>query len=406
MPRHCEPVPRHWHWEPWVGSATCHNRPVQGPTRIFYAGRTGAPLALVAATTAVALMYAATPFLIQPIAERYGVSEGAVGTISLVQVGAFALTNALLPRLLAPTGHILRWAALALVVLNLASMAPSDYAVLLVLRALAGFAAGALTWISWTDAMQQRRSMAAVAATGPTTVLIGSPLLAVASGRGDRAVYLLMALVAIPAVLLFAHVTGERRSRDNISGSRSNRVLLLSLWLLTFCGSALFINETLVARDFHGLSATTASIAFSLNAAGGLIGARLSTRHRHPGWWLLSIGPAALITVIGSPPLFFAGMFYWGFAFWMGVPGVMAMLSQRSLHPSERAGDAQALMAVGRSLGPAMGGAFVDAGSLGALAWVSAVGLSVSGATVIGVQEGRDRLPPSDPRTIAYPDTG
>jgi hypothetical protein len=57
-------------------------------------------------------------------------------------------------------------------------------------------------------------------------------------------------------------------------------------------------------------------------------------------------------------------------------------------------------MAVGRSIGPVLGGAFVDVGSLVTLAVVSAVGLTTSGAMVIGVQEGREHLPPTDPRTV------
>ncbi len=345
-------------------------------------------------------MYAATPFLIPVIAERYGVSEGAVGAVSVAQVGAFAAANFVLPRLLTPNGRILKIAAAVLVFLNLASAIPSIFGVLLAIRLVAGFAAGAMTWLTWTSAMQERTSMAAVASTGPVTVLIGAPLVAFVAGYGDRAVYVLMALVTIPAMLLTAKVTGERRTRGLVSRSRSNRVLLLALAGTTLFGSALFINETLVARDVHGLSSLAASLAFSLNAAGGLLGARLSTRHRRPGWMIVSIAPAAVMTVMGPPVFFFIGMFWWGFSFWMAIPGVLQMLSDRSLAPSERAGDAQGLMAVGRSIGPVLGGAFVDIGSLVTLAVVSAVGLTASGAMVIGVQEGRELLPPTDPRTI------
>jgi predicted MFS family arabinose efflux permease len=98
--------------------------------------------------------------------------------------------------------------------------------------------------------------------------------------------------------------------------------------------------------------------------------------------------------------MFYIGMTWWGFAFWMGVPGVLQMLVDRSLEPSERAGDGQGVMALGRSLGPALGGAFVDAGALVALAVTSATGIAIAGTTVIGVKEGRDRLPPTDHRTI------
>lgn len=242
--------------------------------------------------------------------------------------------------------------------------------------------------------------MAAIASTGPLTVLIGAPLVAFVAGYGDRAVYALLAIVTVPAVLLTAQVVGERRTRGLVSRSRSNRVLLLALAGTTLFGSALFINEALVARDVHGLSSVAASLAFSMNAAGGLLGARLSSRHRRPGWMIASIAPAAVMTVMGPPLFFFIGMAWWGFAFWMAIPGVLQMLSDRSISPSERAGDAQGVMAVGRSIGPVLGGAFVDMGSLVTLAIVSAVGLTTSGAMVIGVQEGREHLPPTDPRTI------
>lgn len=372
---------------------------MQGPTRIAYAGKPHAAPAVVAGTAAVALMFAATPFLIAAVAGRFGVSEGAVGFISLTQVGAFALANFVLPRLLAPSGRILRAAAAALVVLNLSSVVPSAYGALVVLRLVAGFAAGTMTWVAWTDAMQERTSMAAVAATGPTAMLIGAPVLSVVATHGDQAVYLLLGVTAIPAALLSGSVTGSKRQRGAVSASRSNRVLLAALWGVTFFGSALFINLSLVARDLHDLTAPAASLGFSLNAAGGLLGARLSIRHRRPGLWLISAGAAAFITVTANPVLFFIGMTWWGFAFWMAIPGVLQMLSERSLRADERAGDAQGLMAFGRALGPALGGLFVDAGSLVGLAQVAAGGLAISGATVVGVQEGRDRLPPTKPRT-------
>jgi DHA1 family inner membrane transport protein len=345
-------------------------------------------------------MYAATPWLITPIAERYDVSEGAVGAVSVAQVGAFAAANFVLPRLFAPNGRTLRISAVALLVLNLLSALPSIYVVLVGIRLLAGVAAGAMTWLAWTDAMKEQKSMAAVASTGPLTVLVGAPLLALLSGQGDQAVYVALAVATVPAVVFGATITGQRRVSGLVSRSRSNRVLLAALGATTLFGSALFINEALVARDIHGLSNLAASIAFSLNAAGGLLGARLSSRHKRPGWWLASIGPAAAMTAFGPPAFFFIGLTWWGLAFWMGIPGVLQMLSDRSLAPSERAGDAQGLMAVGRAVGPVLGGAFVDLGSLSALAVICGVGLAGSGVTVIGVQEGRELLPPTDPRTI------
>ncbi|MGI9665709.1 MAG: MFS transporter [Acidimicrobiia bacterium] len=374
---------------------------MQVPSRVLYGGRSGAPLALIAATSAVTLLFSSTPFLISPIAEHYGVSEGSAGAISVVQVGAFAAANFLFPRLLRPNGRILRASAAALVVLNLLSAFAGFYAVLVVIRLFAGLAAGTMTWLTWTNAMKRKRSMSSIASTGPVTALVAAPLISVIATRGgDQAVFVFLAIAAIPAAVLWAPVSGRRRARGVISGSRSNRILLVSLFALTFFGSSVFINQTIVARDIHGLSAVAASIAFSLNAGGGLIGARLSAFHKYPGWFLATIGPAMALSVLGPRPFFFIGMAWWGFAFWMGIPGVLQMLVDRSLEPSERAGDGQGVLALGRAGGPAFGGIFVDAGALTALAVTSALGAMVSGLSVVGVKEGRDRLPPSDPRTV------
>jgi len=373
---------------------------VHVPSRVLYGGRSGAPPALIAATAAVTAMFTATPFLIEPIASRLGVSEGSVGLISAAQVGSFALANFLLPRLLRPSGKLLRIAAALLFLLTVASVFAPVYGVLVALRFLAGAAAGCMTWLSWTTAMKRKATMAPIAATGPVTALVGSPILSLLAEQGDRAVYVALAVVSVPAFVLIAAVTGKKRERGVISASRSNRVLLLALAGLTFFGSSLYINESIVARDIHDLSAFAASIAFSLNALGGLIGARLSNRHRHPGWFMVSIGIGAFLTVVGPMPLFYLGMFWWGFAFWMAVPGVLQMLVDRSLEPSERAGDGQGVMAVGRSAGPLLGGVFVDGGSLTTLAVIAAVGIGASGATVVGVKQGRELLPPTDPATI------
>jgi predicted MFS family arabinose efflux permease len=377
---------------------------MQVPSRILYGGRQGAPLALIASTAAVTMMFAATPFLITPLSEHYGISEGFAGSISVAQVGAFAAVNFIFPRVLRPSGKLLRTAAIALVIVNLLSVFVGFYAVLLFVRVLAGAAAGTMTWLTWSNAMRRKSSMSSIAATGPMTALIAAPLMAALSGWGDQAIYAVLAIATVPSAVLWAPISGRKRARGVISGSRSNRILLAGLFALTFFGSALFINQTIVARDIHGLTAFASSIAFSMNAAGAIAGARLSTRNRYPGWFLASIGPAAFLTVVGPSWMFYVGMTWWGFSFWMGVPGVLQMLVDRSLEPSERAGDGQGVMALGRAVGPALGGAFVDAGALVALAVTSATGIAVAGATVIGVKEGREHLPPTDHRTMDQQD--
>jgi len=381
-----------------------HTSLVHVPSRILYGGRQGAPLALIAATAAVTMMFSSTPFLIEPISEHYGISAGLAGAISVVQVGAFAAANFLLPRLLRPNGRILRAGAIALVVLNALSAVAGVFPLLVVLRFFAGFAAGTMTWLAWSNAMRRQSSMSSVAATGPVAALIAAPLLSIIAGYGDQAVFGFLAIVAIPAAVLWAPVSGRKRGKGVISGSKSNRILLASLFGMTFFGSALFINQSIIAQESYGISSFATSIGFSLNAAGGLLGARLSRFHKHPGWFLASVGPAALLSVLGPLPLFYVGMAWWGFGFWMGVPGVLQMLVDRSLEPAERAGDGQGMLALGRAGGPVLGGAFVDAGAVTGLAVTAAVGVAVSGLSVVGVKQGRDMLPPSDPRTIDQDD--
>lgn len=258
---------------------------------------------------------------------------------------------------------------------------------------------GALTWMAWSDAMAGERSLAAISSVGPVTALVASPLIAAISTSGDQAVYAALGVAALPLLVLRPGPSQHSRPHREVSRSRSNRVLMIAMLLLTFFGAALFIYESVAARRVLGLSPVAASLGFSLNAAGGLLGARLSTRHRRPGLWLASAGPAAALTIAaGHPAFYFIGLTWWGFAFWMGVPGVMQMLAARSLRPAERAGDVQAAMAAGRALAPILGGAFANADAYSALAVVSGSGLTLAGLSIAGVQEGRDRLPPTDPR--------
>ncbi len=370
-----------------------------GPIRSLYSLRPRAPLALLVGVGAVTLMFSATPFLIPEIALRFDVTDGIAGGISVAQVGAFAVVNVALPRFFAPSGRMLRISGWTFLVLNAASVVAWNFWLLVGLRLLAGAAAGTITWIAWADAMRQPRSLTAVSAVGPVIAMIGAPLVSSVSTWGDRAVYGLLAAVSIPGVFTRLDLKGEAGRRRGVSRSRSNRVLLVALFLLTFFGSSLFVYASVAARATVGLGAVGTSWAFSLNAAAGLAGARLASRHRRPGLWLASAGPGIVLSIAGGHAAwFFAGMAWWGFAFWMGLPGILQMLAARSLAADERAGDAQGLMAMGRSLGPLLGGGLTDAGAFRTLAIVAGAGVTLSGLTVVGVQEGRDRLPPTDPR--------
>jgi predicted MFS family arabinose efflux permease len=368
-----------------------------GPVRALYATRVHASLWLIASGVVVAAVFAATPFLIPEVADRYEVSKGLAGMISVAQVGAFAATTFLLPRLTTASPTMVRSAAAALFAANLISAFSGIFVVLVFARALAGIAAGALTWVAWVDAMRAPRSMSKLSATGPFTVLLGVPVIGLVSDLGgDRAVFGLLTLTTT-VLLVTRPVVAEVGSRHVVSRSRSNRVLLGALAMLTFFGASLFVYQAVVAGEELRISPFVTTAGFSLNAGGGIVGARLAARHRRPGWWLATCGPAALLSASQGEIGYLVGMTWWGFAFWMGVPGVLRMLAERSLEPSERAGDAQGFMALGRTAAPLAGGAFVNQSAYLPLALFAGAGLTIAGLVVIGVHEGRDRLPATQP---------
>jgi len=357
---------------------------------------------LLASAAVVTLMFSATPFLISEVADRFGIGRGDAGLFSMTQVGAFAVANVVLPRLMQPSVRVFRVALVMMVLANLGSITAPDFLSLLATRVATGAAAGALTWLGWASAMASRGSLAAMSAVGPMSALISAPVIGLLITRGDGVVFAVLAASAVPLLFVAVPPFERRPHPGERSRSRSNRVLLGALFLLTCAGAGLFIYEAVVAVELLGMTPFAASVAFSLNAAAGFVGARLATSHRRPGIWLATAGPAAFLSVTGGSVVwFYVGMTWWGFAFWMGLPGVLEMLVARSLRPDERAGDAQALMAFGRSVGPGLGGVMVDAGSYGALALAAGVGLTLSGVVVVGVQEGREALPPTDIRTVS-----
>ena len=374
---------------------------VFAPIRSLTAFSRGAPAPLLASAAVVTFMFAGTPFVIPELADRFGIGRGEAGLFSTVQVGAFALANLILPRLVQPSSRIFRTALVVLVVGNLGSIVAPEFLTLLSSRVFTGGAAGAITWLGWAAVMGTRRSLSAMSAVGPMAALVSAPVIGALIGLGDRVVFAAMAVSVVP--LFFLRVAGfpQRPRPGERSGSRSNRVLLGALFLLTCAGASLFVYQAVVAVEILEMSPFVASLAFSLNAATGFIGAHFAGRHRRPGIWLATAGPAAILSVMGGSVLwFYVGLAWWGFAFWMGLPGVLEMLAARSLRPDERAGDAQGLMAFGRSAGPGIGGIFVDGANFEGLAIAAGIGLTLSGIVVIGVQEGREALPPTDIRTV------
>lgn len=357
-------------------------------------------MVLLVAASAVSLMFAATPFLIPAVADRYGVSVGTAGFISATQVSGFAAVTFIAGRWWKPTRTKLVAAALLASVFDVASALTGSFAVLLGLRLLAGGAAGVFTWLAWSDAMRDADSMRDVAAVGPITVLVGAPLLGWLVGvGGDQALYWLLAVSPLPVTILktsFGTPEG-RKAKARMSPSRSNLVLLVALGVLTMAGSALFVFVGALAEKEIGLGIVALSLGFSVNALAGLIGTRWRPRPGQAWPWMIAIAASAVSFVIWQHPvMFFVGMFGWGFAFWMAVPVVLGSVAEWSFAPDERVGDAQSIMAIGRAIGPAVGGLLVGSGAFVGLGWFAGLGLGFA-ALLVGFVERyrRDRVGPA-----------
>ncbi len=364
---------------------------MQTPIRALYALRPKASPGIVAAAAAVSALFAATPFALPEVADRYGVSLGASGVVSTLQVGGFAVASFLAGRLLTPSRRLLVVAAALALAANAAGVVTSAFSLLLVERLVAGVAAGLITWIAWTDAMVDRTHLQDIAAAGPLTAVIASPVFGLAGSIGDdRMIFAVIALAfAVPLLLPveLPAAVGPVRAR---SASRSNRVLLLALGLLTMAGSSLFVYAAAFGKRELGMAAVVVALAYSLNAAAGIVGARVKVRPHTGGVWMaVTAAAAGTLVFVTHPAWFFASLALWGAAFWLAIPDVFRSLAERSLSPAERTGDAQAAMAVGRALGPLVGGVVLAGAGFTALGLLAAAGMMAAALLVTAVDRYR-----------------
>jgi predicted MFS family arabinose efflux permease len=376
---------------------------VIGPVRLYLAARGGRVgrenLGLVAAIAATTVFFAGTPFIVDDVGELFGVSVGTAGLMSTVQVGAFAATTFVAGRRFRTDRRFLIWGSLAAALANAFSVIAPSFGVLLGLRAVAGVGAGLLVWLSWAKAMRTAAGIRAVAAVGPVTALVASPVISwFAEVGGAPAVFWLLAAAFLPAAVLPATFTGYRFDRSRISPSRSNVVLIAALGVMTFAANGLWVYVAVIGETI-GLSPALVALGFSGNALTGFIAARMKSRPFPPRVWLFVMaGATVLVTVGASPALWALGVLVWGFSFWMAVPMMLSSIASWSLAPEERVGDAQSAMAVGRALGPAVGGLFLgDAMSFAAIGVFAVVGVSISAMMAYGVATyRRDRVPPQE----------
>ncbi len=354
------------------------------PTRLSNRLRPSVSPGLLFGSAATATVFVATSFAVPAVIDDYGVSAGAAVLISTGQVGGFTLTNLIGGRRLTPSAAMARGSLATMAITNLASVFAPTFALLVLLRFACGLAMGLFTWIAWSDSAADNARRGSIAAVGPLTSAVAAPLLAGAVNLGGlRAIYAVLAFIS--ALCMFLPITVQAaisRGRRPIA-ARGVIPVLLGMAALTLGGSAVFVFVGVIARDHIGMSTLTLSIALSLNAIAGIPTARYAGRRRFPGVFIMLTGCCAyLLTIADSTWMFMAILVVWGMTFWAAVPETYALLGERSKHPADRIGDAQAIMAMGRVIGPTVGGALVAAGSFTALGIVSGGVMIAGGLTV------------------------
>jgi predicted MFS family arabinose efflux permease len=362
----------------------------QAPVRLLFALRPKVPAGVLVATAVSTAVFAATPFLVKGVAVDHEVSIGTVGLISTAQLAGFMIASWGAGRLLRPRRAVMVIAVLVGLAANVGSGLAPWFTLLVGARFVSGIALGLVSWIAWAEAFGDSEKVGDVAVIGPIVGTVSAPLIAIVIDESgtDLLFFVLGGLYLLP--LLFVRgltldaAKSERQERHR--PTRAAAAILVCLGLLTFGGSAVFVFAGVIGQDDVGISPFTVSLVFSANALAAIPSARYRGTRHLPGIWILAIATAAiLLSSVHSPIVFWIALPVWGFSFWMATPAAFALLAERSNFPAERAGDAQAVMAAGRMLGPLLGGAlYVISPSL--LGAVSGAILAIAGITMLYIE--------------------
>lgn len=355
----------------------------QAPLRLIGAVRPTVPIPLLVAIATSTTVFAATPFLLSAVGDEYGVALGTAGLMSTAQLAGFVIASWVGGRFLRPARSVFVIGSLIGVAANLGSAIAPSFEVLSALRFASGLSLGLAAWIAWQSAFGDADKTGQVAVVGPLVGVLAAPAVTlILESAGLRWLFLLFAAVtAIPLLLVrrLPAVDHLRPHRTRHAPTRAARVILVGLGMLTLGGSSVFVYAASIGVDLDGLSPFTVSLLFSANGLAAIPSARWTGRRGPAGIWFLATAMCALAMAWSRHPIVFgAGIVIWGFVFFMGVPAAFTLLSARSAFPEERAGDAQAVMALGRVFGPLFGGAMFATGS------TTTLGAAASGVIATG----------------------
>lgn len=354
---------------------------MQVPVRLTFLLQPSVAPGVLVAVAYSTLVMVSTPFLLNLVAAHYAVSLTAASFVGVFQLGGFVAGSWGGGRWLQPRRRVFIAAMIASAVANLASSLLPVFPLLVGLRGVSGVSLGLLSWFAWVQVFGDDDGMADIAVIGPVAGIVAGPVVAVFAQRGIQELFLALGLAAIVPLAMNRGTGAAHKSLPSKTRSKpvpAALVILVALTLFTLGGSSVFQYVVVVGTGSIGLSASTIGLLFSMNAIAGIPGARWPWKRGIPSIWIGGTGLCAVILMnVSAAVLFGAVVVVWGFAFWMATPAVFSALADRSAHPADRAGDAQAVMALGRVIGPLIGGVVFD--TLGP----SAVGLIGGGLMFI-----------------------
>lgn len=371
---------------------------MQVPLRLLRAVRPSEHPGVLLATAWGTAVLSVAPFLLPALAGEYDIGLGLASMATAAQLAGFVVGSWGAGRFLVPRGRVLGVALLVALVANGASTLLPPFGVLVALRVVSGLALGLITWYSWSQVFGDDHRMSEIAVIGPLVGITTAPVAAELIDRfGPEGIFAALTVTAL-VPLAFSRRSG--RLEPQILAARAPRAggsrhaptpdatrILICLGLMTLGGSSVFTYGAVIATDRTSLSLSAISLAYSANALASIPSARWTGPRGVAGMWVAACGGAAVaMGTVPSGVIFFVAIAFWGFAFWMGVPGAYSILADRSRYPEERAGDAQAVMAAGRVIGPLAGGVLLDATGTVVLGIVGGSLLGLAGVGLVLVE--------------------
>ncbi len=366
----------------------------QVPVRVLAAARPSVPAALLVAIASSTAVFTATPFLLSAVSEEYDVALSTAGWISTAQLAGFVLASWIGGRFLRPVRSIFVIGTVIGVIANLGSAAAPTFELLALMRFGSGISLGFAAWIAWQAAFGDIEKTGDVAVVGPLVGVVMAPLIAlILESVGLSWLFVVLAVITATPLIWRRQVPTTDRLRPHRTRhtpTKAARAILIALGAITLGGSSVFVYAAAIGKDLDGLSPLTVSLLFSANALASIPSARWTGRRGPAGVWFLATALCALaIAASRSGVVFGIAIIGWGFVFFMGVPAAFNLLAERSSFPEERAGDAQAVMALGRVFGPIMGGALLAAGSEVTLGFAAAAVMSLGSFLLLYVDRKR-----------------